>query len=224
MWKFPGQEMSLCHSGDLSHWGDNVRSSTCCATRELPKHTFFKKLPIIQLNWCYGKAENHTRYRVGNTKVPHSKTYGETAIHSPSVISKVSRKRSSNLTRASASYNTEMNTVKPFHSGTCQWVSVKLSETVQLENSHKKRPKKKKKNAPNTLKNSYGVFFSSPHFRSHKITHLHLKSKNKGFHKISCFCQSANILGFFTSLLKKKGGVGAQIIARNENDNILTNY
>lgn len=53
-------------------------------------------------------------------------------------------------------------------------------------------------------KNIHVEYFLSPHFGYHEITHLHLKPKNEGFHKISCFCQGANIFGFFTSLFKKK--------------------
>ena len=33
---FLGQGLILYHSNDRSHCSDNARSSTCCATRELP--------------------------------------------------------------------------------------------------------------------------------------------------------------------------------------------
>lgn len=83
------------------------------------KHAFFKKLLRIWLNWCHWKAESHAEYKVSSTKVPSRSSYKKTTRHSPSVISKDSRKRSSSLIRASASYNTEIHTVKCFQLITC---------------------------------------------------------------------------------------------------------
>lgn len=80
---------------------------------------FFKKLLII--NWCFSKVEKHNIQK-------DSISLQKTAIHSPSVISKDSKKRSSNLIRASASYNIKRNTVKPFHLKSLR-ISVKLKFT-----------------------------------------------------------------------------------------------
>ena len=40
MWKSPSQESNLHHSSDPSHWRENDRSLTCCATRELQVPVF----------------------------------------------------------------------------------------------------------------------------------------------------------------------------------------
>ena len=41
MWKFPGQGLNPCHSCNQSHSGDNTRSLTYWATRELPIKLYF---------------------------------------------------------------------------------------------------------------------------------------------------------------------------------------
>ena len=42
MWKILGQESKPRHSSNPSHYSDNARSLTCCATRELHEHLFWK--------------------------------------------------------------------------------------------------------------------------------------------------------------------------------------
>ena len=46
MWKFPGWGMNLCHSNDLSRCCDNVKSLTCCTTREVSLIYVFNTLAL----------------------------------------------------------------------------------------------------------------------------------------------------------------------------------
>ena len=41
IWKFPGEGLNLCHSGNPSHSCDNARSLTLCTTRELQNGIVF---------------------------------------------------------------------------------------------------------------------------------------------------------------------------------------
>ena len=48
MWKFPGQGLNPCNSGNPRHCSDDTRSLTPCPTRELLLSAFFKRVSLSE--------------------------------------------------------------------------------------------------------------------------------------------------------------------------------